>query len=140
MRNYSYLCSLIPGLAVLAGNLMGGWWVASNAVFSLVLLAGAERFLPENRSNQMTESDWLPDGLLITHLFLQILCISSMVWMVSVHQLNSIQLLLLALSVGCNSGSSAIVIAHELIHRKNRIMRNMGCLLLFSAEIGRAHV
>jgi alkane 1-monooxygenase len=39
----------------------------------------------------------------------------------------------LSISTGINSGASAIVIAHELIHRKNKIYQLAGKFLLFTA-------
>ena len=41
--------------------------------------------------------------------------------------------MVLSLSVGVNTGASAIVIAHELIHRKNKLYHLAGKFLLFTA-------
>ncbi|MBL0342576.1 MAG: hypothetical protein IPP71_17770 [Bacteroidetes bacterium] len=119
-RNYKYLWSLTPSLFVIAGNLSGGWWVALNVAFSLGVLAVLEIFIPEDKSNQTEETDWFPDGILLMHVFTQVICLATMVYSIVQFDYNLIQFLLLGLSVGVNSGSSAIVIAHELVHRKVR--------------------
>lgn len=132
-RNYKYSLSLVPGIMVITGNLLGGWWVSLNICFSLVFLALLENIVPEDKNNEMNEDDWFPDGLLVSHVFLQTLCIMSAVWTVLHFDYSVLQLIILALSVGINSGASAIVVAHELIHRKNRVFRALGQYLLFSA-------
>lgn len=132
-RNYRYLWSLTTGIFVITGNLLGGWWVAMNTVFSLGILAVLENFVPDDKSNETEEEGWFPDGLLIGHVVMQVMCLSSMIYSVSHYDLNLIQFLLLGISTGVNSGSSAIVIAHELVHRKSKFMRGLGQFLLFSA-------
>jgi alkane 1-monooxygenase len=42
-------------------------------------------------------------------------------------------IVLASLSTGVQAGTSAIVVAHELIHRKNKIKKSLGLFLLFSA-------
>jgi alkane 1-monooxygenase len=132
-RNYKYLWSLVPPLLVIGGNLAGGYWVAANFVFSLGLLAILERWVPENTSNQQNSTSWFPNGLLWIHVMLQTLCIVTMITYVRWFEPNGFQWLLLSLSVGVNSGASAIVIAHELIHRKNKWLNMAGQYLLITA-------
>ena len=132
-RNYKYLCSLLPGFLVIAGNLAGGWWVVTNTIFSLGILAILENFVKEDKDNSVDESVWFPDAILFMHVILQTAALGSMIWSLQHHNFNLLQFVLLGLSTGINSGSSAIVIAHELIHRKNKLMRASGQYLLFSA-------
>lgn len=132
-RNYRYLWSLTTGTMVIAGNLLGGWWVAMNTIFSLGILAVMENFVPDDKSNETEEEGWFPDGLLLAHVVVQVFCLASMIYSVMQYDLNLIQFLLLGISTGVNSGSSAIVIAHELVHRKSKFMRGLGQFLLFSA-------
>ena len=61
-RNYRYLWSLTTGIFVIAGNLLGGWWVAMNTIFSLGILAVLENFVPDDKSNELEEESWFPDG------------------------------------------------------------------------------
>jgi alkane 1-monooxygenase len=132
-RNYKYSWSLLPGILVICGNLLGGWWIATNVVFVFLVLTCLEFFLPVDQSNEHDTEDWFPDILLFVHALVQTACILSMFWTLHHNQYSIVQLLLLALSVGSHSGSSAIVIAHELIHRKKSSFRALGSYLLFTA-------
>ncbi|MBL0050991.1 MAG: hypothetical protein IPP29_05400 [Bacteroidetes bacterium] len=78
MRNAKYLLSLFPGTVTLLGNAAGGWWVCSNIIFSLVVLAIAESFTGENTDNNFEESSSLPDLILYAHVVLQTLCLSTL--------------------------------------------------------------
>ncbi len=72
--------------------------------------------------------------------FMQFLIISLLVIVASQMQWNSMQeimtsvvnLLVMRILVGTTSGSSAIIVAHELIHRPRLHMRILGRLLLYS--------
>lgn len=132
-RNYKYLLSLLPGLLVITGNILGGWWIALNVVFVYFIVAILEVLLPVDTSNESSQDYWFPDSLLLAHIVLQTASIATFFW--SLHQFDYswVQLLFLAVSVGTNSGSSAIVIAHELIHRNNKIQKALGCYLLHTA-------
>ncbi|MFM7176562.1 MAG: alkane 1-monooxygenase [Bacteroidota bacterium] len=132
-RNYKYAWSLLPAILVLVGNILGGWWVALNAAFVFLFLTLLEFFLPDDVSNEQDSNAWFPDVLLFIHAALQTLCIASLLWTLHANEYSLVQYFLLALSVGANSGASAIVIAHELIHRKNRWYRLVGSYLLFTA-------
>jgi alkane 1-monooxygenase len=132
-RNYKYLLSVVPAILVITGNMLGSWWVAMNVVFSLGVLAILENFVPEDKDNSISETDWFPDALLMVHVINQVICLGTMGWSVYTFHYNPVQFTLLTLSTGINSGASAIVIAHELVHRKSKLMRSLGIFLLFSA-------
>jgi alkane 1-monooxygenase len=99
----------------------------------LGVLAILENFVVEDKSNAVDENSWFPDGLLVAHFLLQIICMGSLFWALGQHVLNWMQIGLMCLSTGINSGSSAIVIAHEMIHRKSKTWRFMGQFLLLTA-------
>ncbi|MFM7079976.1 MAG: alkane 1-monooxygenase [Bacteroidota bacterium] len=132
-RNHKYTLSLLPGVMVIMGNLLGGWWVGLNVVFVFAIIAVLEVFAAEDKNNATQRDDWFPDALLLAHVFVQTTAIVTMFWSLNRFDYSLGQLLLMGISVGTNSGSSAIVIAHELIHRKNRIYRSLGSYLLFTA-------
>lgn len=132
-RNYKYLLGLFPALIVIGGNFFGGWWVASNVVFSLFFLALLEIFVPENKSNDTDENVLLPELILHLHVLMQMVVIASLAYSLNKFNYNLAQLVLLSLSVGINTGGSSIVIAHELIHRKNQWYQLMGKFLLLTA-------
>jgi alkane 1-monooxygenase len=63
----------------------------------------------------------------------QVTAVCSLAFYVYVHEPAIGFLLLAALSTGINSGSSGIVIAHELVHRREGFMRFLGKVMLFAA-------
>lgn len=132
-RNLSYLWSLLPGLITIAGNLAGGPWAFSNVIFVLGFLCILEWFVPENTSNAHSENSTIPNLILYIHVLLQIFCLSSLIYSIQMGRVNGVQIIGAALSTGFHSGTSAIVVSHELIHRKNAILRFFGKLLLFSS-------
>ncbi len=132
-RNLAYAWSLLPGLLVIVGNLMGGNYVYANIIFVFGILCVLEWFVPENKSNSFQENSFVPDLILITHVLLQFIALSSLVYVIRFNKVAGWQIIGAAVSTGLHSGTSAIVVAHELIHRKNKFFRTLGKLLLFSA-------
>jgi alkane 1-monooxygenase len=85
-------------------------------------------------------SRWFYDAILYALSFLQFLIIallliyaSQLQWD-SIHEIvtSIVNLIVMRILVGTTSGSSAIIVAHELIHRSEVHMRLLGKLLLFS--------
>lgn len=134
MRNYKYTFSLLPAFFVIAGNLAGGWWVVTNTVFSLGILAILENFVPEDKNNKSDSGQVFPDALLFFHVVVQLVCLFTMFRSISHFNYSVAQIIFLSISMGINTGASAIVIAHELIHRKNKIYQFCGKILLFTAS------
>ncbi len=132
-RNYKYFWSLTPGIAVIFGNLMGGWWGISNFVFSIGVLAFIEWFFPEDKTNSSEDSSFIPDFILVLHVLMQILALSSLFYAIHEGSFTHGQLFWACVSTGVHSGSSSIVIAHEMIHRKQWWWQFMGKFLLLSA-------
>jgi len=73
---------------------------------------------------------WPFDTLLYALVALQLVNIVLVARMISISGVFSIDAAVAALLVGVNSGYSAIVVAHELIHRSSERMRQLGRLLL----------
>jgi alkane 1-monooxygenase len=117
----------------LLGNSLGGWWVISNLIFSLVILAVLEFFLPEDKSNEHDRTGMIPDLILYTHFILQILVLSALMLSISRDRITGWQLVFAALSTGVHAGSSSIIVAHEMIHRKAALWQIPGRILLLSA-------
>ncbi len=132
-RNYKYFWSLLPGLCVVSGNLAGGWWVLTNFVFSIGILAFIEWFFPEDKHNETDDSDFIPDSILILHVFMQVIAFVTLYISIHENRMAGWQYFGAALSVGVHSGTSSIVIAHEMIHRKNTMWQWLGKFLLFTA-------
>lgn len=133
LRNYKYALSLTPAIFVITGNLLGGWWIALNTIFSLGVLAILENFVPDDKDNRTDDSQLFPDLLLFVHVVAQVFCLGTLFWSIMNYNYSIVQLVVLCVSVGTNSGASSIVIAHELIHRKNKIFQTAGKFLLFTA-------
>lgn len=133
MRNYKYFFSLIPGLLTVFGNSAGGNWVWTNFIFSLGVLPVLEWFVPEDRSNRSVDSPLIPDTILLLHALLQCFALTMLVRSVSLGVISGWYVIGAAFSNGVHSGSSSIVVSHELIHRKNKFLRMLGQCLLWSA-------
>ena len=132
LRNYKYFFNLIPALLVVYGNLMGSWYTIGNFIFSFIVLAIAELLLPEDRTNDDVVDDQLPDILLFLCVMAQLLSVSSLVYGIASGNINGFWIFTAALSTGASSGTIAIVVAHELIHRKEKFWNFAGRFLLFS--------
>lgn len=85
-------------------------------------------------------SSWFYNVVLYVLALLQLLIIALLLAYASQLQWESVtdigqslvNLAVLRIMVGTSSGSSAIIVAHELIHRPHFIMRSIGRLLLFT--------
>ncbi len=131
-RNWKYFLNLTPVILVIFGTLSGGWFTLLNFTFSFIVLGIAEILLPEDHTNDDWIEDELPDILMILSITGQILAISSLIYGISTGIIHDQWIITAALSTGGSSGTLAIVVAHELIHRKNRIWNFAGRFLLFT--------
>lgn len=130
-RNYGYFLSLLPAVCVVFGNLLGGWWAASNLVYSLLVMALLEILTGSNKSNLHTDSkSSLPQLILFLHVTMHTLVVISLFY--GIHQgiLTGPFLILAALSSGIEAGSGAVVIAHEYIHKDKAWAQFAGRYLL----------
>jgi len=133
-RNLFYLFGLCPALLVIYGNLQGGYFSLLNLFFTLVVLGALEWITPSNYSNKHSQKQAiLPKIILFLHLAFQTAALISLFYGISNNLLSGVWILTAALSNGLNSGASAIVIAHEFIHQKNKIEQAFGKYLLFTA-------
>lgn len=133
MRNYKYFLSLLPGTCAIMGNLAGGWWGISNFVFSLIVLGVIEWFFPEDKSNESNRSEFIPNSILILHVFMQTAVLTTFFMAILEQKFSPLQLVVACVSNGIHTGASSIVVAHEMIHRKDWYWQLMGKFLLFTA-------
>lgn len=135
LRNSLYGLSLLPGLCVVYGNLHEGvWFAAGNLLFSLVVLGLIDAFNPVVLSQENSgKHDSIPKLILVMHVLLQVICVGSFVVAVHQHIHSDYTVFVMALSMAVYTGSGAIVIAHELIHRKAWLSQMAGKFLLFTA-------
>jgi alkane 1-monooxygenase len=133
-RNWLYLLSLSPGLVCIYGNIYGGYFTMGNVLYSLFFLGSIEWLTKKFTANEASnKDDIIPKTILLLHIPLQLLCIASLLFGIYTHQISGWFAISAALSTGLNSGSSAIIVAHEYIHRKIKYERFLGKLLLFTA-------
>jgi alkane 1-monooxygenase len=133
-RNYLYFFSLTPALVCICGNLSGGVYTLGNFFYSLVILGLIEWLTKPISGNEATANDdFVPKGILYLHIPFQLLSISSLIYGIGSGVIQEQWVWTAALSTGINSGSSAIVVSHELIHQKNKFSRFLGRWLLFTA-------
>jgi alkane 1-monooxygenase len=117
------------------------WVLAIPALMVLDKKSGPARHVPIEGM-----ASWPFDGILLLLTAMQIATIALTARMIAKGSLLSADALVAAVLVGANSGYSAIVVAHELIHRKSRFMQGLGRILLatvcyehFSIEHVRGH-
>ncbi len=134
IRNTLYLLSLTPAIAVISGNLIGGYFSVLNTIYSLLFLAIVEWVTKPITANQAgNKTDHIPLVVLYLHVPFQLAAIGSLFWAIANKTLTDYWIFAAAISTGINSGSSAIVAAHEFIHQKATIKKLAGKLLLFTA-------
>jgi alkane 1-monooxygenase len=134
LRNYLYFFSLTPALVCVFGNTAGGIYTLSNFFYSLVFLGLIEWLTKPISGNEATaKDDYVPKAILFLHIPFQLLSISSLIYGIGSGQIEGQWIWTAALSTGINSGSSAIVVSHELIHQKNKLAQFLGRWLLFTA-------
>lgn len=131
-RNWKYFLNLAPITLVIYGNLTGGWFTLMNFLFTFAVLGIAEIILPEDRTNDDIVDDELPEVLMFLSVLAQFISISSLIFGVYTGIIRDNWILAAAISTGTSSGTLAIVVAHELIHRKEKIWNFAGRFLLFS--------
>jgi alkane 1-monooxygenase len=141
MRYFKYLFACIPSLLCLIGNISGGFFTALNILFSMVLLPILEWYLPErNDLNDDKDDNFLPTALLIILSILHATVGITLILGIINNKLNGIYLVLAILSSGINAGTNGIVVAHELIHRKEIMLRVLGILNLLQVNYGHFYI
>jgi alkane 1-monooxygenase len=107
----------------------------------MLLLPLAEWFLHnENKKNEQNEDELMPTLILIIISFLHLTVTLSLLYGVFCNKLTGIFIIIAAISSGVNAGTNGIVVAHELIHRKNFILRALGILNLIQVNYGHFYI
>jgi len=110
-----------------------GAGVALLFVLPLVAAHAADRRSPpERREPDPALPAWPFDALLFVLFGLQLVNVLLLARLFAVQSFWSVDTLVAIIVVGANSGYSAIVVAHELIHRRSRGLQLMGRILLCS--------
>ncbi len=124
---FRYLAAFVPACLAIAGNLLGGNYVFMVIIYSLVLLQLLDFLLPEDKTDpDLQTSDTLSTALLVGSVIFHTLVISTLLYGIYSGVLNGVFIWVAAVGSGINSGISGITVAHELIHRKESSLRNLG--------------
>jgi len=129
------LCFVLP-LTTLAFTLSGPhpWWLALLFLLPLIASVVADVWGPvERRQPSADLPAWPFDAVLYVLVGLQLVNIVLTARLISLSGLLSVDALVAILLVGINTGYSAIVVAHELIHRSEPHMQLLGRLMMCTA-------
>ena len=124
--SWRYALSLVPGIVVLAGNLLGGGWAWGNVLFTLGLLPIIDVMGLKDKRDNPAEEAGIPNLILLLNVLLHTAAIVTLLIGVYGGWLTGSAWWGAALSTGLNAGVSGITVAHELIHRKERWWQNLG--------------
>jgi alkane 1-monooxygenase len=130
LSSLKYSLSLLPSLAAISGNLLGGYWTMANIGLIFVVLVLADVLFPDNK-NLAGEEETLPDILLITSVFFHTAAVGTLLYGILSGILSGYYIWVAAVSTGLNSGMLGITAAHELVHRKEKWLQNLGIWNLF---------
>lgn len=141
---FYYLSSFIFPLCVLSFLLSGpqsiiNAWLWTIPLWTLVFIDWkSPKVMPGEVKSSLPS--WYYDGILYGLSAIQLLNIVLLVWVASqlkwyssfdvITSMN--HLFVMRILVGTSSGSSAIIVAHEFIHRNNALQRGVGHLLLYT--------
>ncbi|MFW5759846.1 MAG: alkane 1-monooxygenase [Cyclobacteriaceae bacterium] len=131
LSNSKYLLSLVPSVITLAGNLAGSYFTLANFFFTFVVLVIADMLAPSDKSQPHDLEDSLPDFILILAVIFHASAIASLFYGIHSGIIEGTFVWFAAVSTGLNSGLLGINSAHELIHRRKKIMQNLGIWNLF---------
>jgi alkane 1-monooxygenase len=126
------LCFVLPATCIVFGlTAPHPWWVALSFLLVIAGSVWLDMHSPsEQRQPHPKLAAWPFDAILYVLVACQLASVALLVRMVALHGFWRIDTLAGVILVGVNSGYSAIVVAHELIHRAEPHFHNLGRLLL----------
>ena len=135
-----FLLALSTAAAPVAGHLHGQYWHAF-AVFFVVIpildYAFGRSAAPAHAAElARLEGSALFRFILYAWVPLQLGLIGWGAWLVSSHELSTLDLVLFTLSVGLATGATGITIAHELGHKRSALDRMLALVLLTTVSYG----
>ncbi|MEM9675132.1 MAG: alkane 1-monooxygenase [Bacteroidota bacterium] len=127
-----YFLSLLPTIFAIFGNLAGGYFAASNIIFSLGFLVVIDWILPQDKRTSGHTNSTLPDAVLLVSVLFHTLGVATLLYAVYSGILFGKFIWLAAVSTGFAGGILGITAGHELIHReKQPWMQYLGIWNLF---------
>jgi alkane 1-monooxygenase len=120
---------------------MGGIPTMLNLGYSLIVLPITEWLLSENDlKNDHHAEAILPKLILILLSSLHLLVTVTLIYGIVHKNLHGIYIIFAAISSGINAGTNGIVVAHELIHKKEKYLRNIGIFNLVQVNYGHFYI
>ena len=131
---YLYLLSLIGPFAVITGLMVGGGATWIGMVVLWLVFPLAELLFPVNTKSEGYQEHPVYDFLLGAHVFLQVVSVCYLMYLAANPSIGAFVLVGACMSVGCQGGASAMVVAHELMHRNGRVSQLGAYILLLSCN------
>ena len=127
--------SLILAATVIVAATFGGWTIALVPVLGLIVSSVLDRLLSNNLDNAGTETG---DEALYWHRMLTIVWFPIQLFFVTFallaatrfSHLSTTESIFLFVAMGITTGGIGVVYAHELIHQKDKLEKNLGDALL----------
>src|SRR5580704_1496861 len=130
-----HLLSLLPPAlpVVFVATAPHRWWVALAMLTSPFLVVGVDllggrgtRARPAADAGSGEGSDWPFDALLVLHAAIHFALLAAYLRLAHREGIGSVDFGVGVLLVGHNGGWSAIIVAHELVHRRSRWSQLLG--------------
>ncbi len=130
--------TLAPACFLLLAGLLGGVWPWVSLIYLTGFLFVMDRLLPTEAENadpgsEFPAADPLLAALAAAHFLILLLCIA---FVAPTQDLSLAQKVVIAVGAGLFFGQISHPAAHELIHRKQRSLHNLGRLIYTSLLVG----
>ena len=131
----AFSLSIILAVSVIIAAVFGGWTIALMPFFGMFAISILDRIFSDNTTNPDPNID---DSRLYWHKMLTIIwfplqlffIIFALVAATRFNHLSTTESVFLFIATGIVTGEVGVVYAHELIHQKNKLERNLGDALL----------
>lgn len=110
---------------------LGGWYLLAVPLVSFGLIPGLDELLPKDRS-EPERRPLLHDLVLRLYVPVHFFAMAAALWKAS--SMTALELPLMALALGVLTGAGAINVAHELMHRADKVDKGAAELLMLSAS------
>ncbi|MEO0618381.1 MAG: alkane 1-monooxygenase [Pseudomonadota bacterium] len=136
---YCITLALVPLL--LGGMAYGGWWIVGAFVFTFLATPVLDTLVPLNSANASaaTGDDEIRGHIWLTWAWvpLQLGLIVALLFTVGqTAQLTTVEALAMAATLGLATGGIGITYAHELMHQRNRLEKQLAEILMCSTLYG----
>lgn len=138
-RAWPYAISLLVPALTLMGNLSASAWVLASGLVVWVAYPLLEVARVDSRKTEPMAGRRAFDVLLAVHVALQLMNIASLAWLAA-QPVPTWMLIGAVFSTGTTTGTSAFIVAHELMHRPTVVERLGSWVLLMTCLNTHFHV